>query len=200
MLAKGKMKLLISLAILLQAVGCVSSNQLQSPSANSTANANLVTSDAKAQPTPSPSAEPPTSTDNPLIIDRDLSEKVTLTNEWLELTPKEPLKAVRDTQEVTLFPDPPIKMVFDGNSNLVPGDGRVADIEAELIDSNGGTHQSRSGRSETMTGDLRITSRMLGFQDLPKDITYTKVRIRSSASYPVKKILWRCYNWSEVRQ
>ena len=130
------------------------------------------------------------------FIDRELSGRETLGREWLELTPKEPLKAVRDTQEVTLFPDPPIKMVYD--NGLVPADGRSADIEAELIGSNGITYRSTPGVSETMTGDLKVTSRSLDFKDLPKDVTYTKVRIKSSASYPVKKILWRCYNWSAV--
>ena len=129
-------------------------------------------------------------------IDRELSGKVTLTNEWLELSPGEPLKVERDNQEVTLFPDPPIKMVYD--NGLVPADGRAADIEAELVDSNGVTHRSSPGVSETMTGDLEVTSRSLGFEDLPRDVTYKKVRIKSSASYPVKKILWRCYNWSDI--
>lgn len=131
-------------------------------------------------------------------IDRELTGKVTLTGKWIELTPEEPLKVERDTQEVTLFPYPPIQMVFDDNNDLVPADGRAADIEAELIDSNGATHRSVPGRSQTMTGNLKITSRSLKFKDLPEEVTYTKVRIRSSASYPVKKILWRCYNWSDV--
>ena len=133
-------------------------------------------------------------------IDLEVSEKVTLTNEWLELIPNEPLKAARDTQEVTLFPDPPIKMVNDptGQRSLIPSDGRDADIEAELIGSNGITYRSTPGVSQTMTGNLRVTSRSLGFKDLPKDVTYPKVRIKSSASYPVKKILWRCYNWGDV--
>jgi len=126
-------------------------------------------------------------------IDRELSGPVTLNSEWLELTPKEPLKVQRDTQELTLFPDPPIKTV-DGNQ--IP----PADIEAELIDSKGEVHRSSPGLSETLTGNLQITSRSLGFKDLPRDITYKTVRIKSSAPYHVKKILWRCYNWSDARK
>ena len=132
------------------------------------------------------------------FIDQKLSGPVTLKEqEWLELSPEEPLKVERDTQEVTLFPDPPIQMVFNGN--LVPVNGSDADIEAELIDSNGVTHRSQPGRSATMTGDLKMTTRSLGFKDLPRGVAYKTVRIRSSAAYPVKKILWRCYNWSEAR-
>jgi hypothetical protein len=121
------------------------------------------------------------------FIDRQLSGRVTLTSEWLELKLTEPLKIARDTQELTLFPDPPI-----------PAEGRNADIEAELIGSDGTTYHSSPGLSETMTGNLKITSRSLGFKDLPDNVTYTKVRIKSSAPYPVSKILWRCYNWGEV--
>src|SRR5712691_3577588 len=123
-------------------------------------------------------------------IDRELSGPVTLNDEWLELTPKEPLKVQRDTQELTLFPDPPIKTV---NGDQVP----AVNIEAELIDSKGEVHRSSPGLSETLTGHLEITSRSLDFKDLPRDITYKTVRIRSSAPYHVKKILWRCYNWSD---
>jgi hypothetical protein len=135
-------------------------------------------------------------------IDRELSGPATLNDEWLELVPKEPLKAARDTQEVTLFPDPPIKMVDDptGKRSLIPLDGRAADIEAELIGSNGITYLSSPGESVIMTGDLRVTSRSLRFKDLPKDVTYNKVRIKSSATYPVGRILWRCFNWSDVNQ
>jgi hypothetical protein len=121
------------------------------------------------------------------FIDRQLSGRVTLTSEWFELKLTEPLKIARDTQELTLFPDPPIP---DGGPNV--------DIEAELIGSDGTTYHSRPGVSETLTGNLKITSRSLGFKDLPDNVTYIKVRIKSSVPYPVSKILWRCYNWGEV--
>ena len=136
------------------------------------------------------------------FIDRELSGPVTLKQEWLELNPKEPLKVARDTQELTLFPDPPIQMVDDPTHkrSLIPSDGREADIEAELLGSDGVTYRSTPGVSETMTGNLKVTSRLLGFRDLPKGVTFTKVRIKSSAPYPVKRILWRCYNWSDVHK
>jgi hypothetical protein len=194
------MKLLISLAILLQVVGCVGNNQLQSSNARNADSANLVTSNSRTPPPPSHSAAHSNSTDSPLIIDHELSGKVTLTNEWLELIPKDPLKVERNTQEVTLFPDPPIKMVDDptGQRSLIPADGRDATIEVELIDTNGMKYQSRPGYSRSMTGDLYVTSHSVDFKYLPKDVGFAKVRIRSSAKYPVKKILWRCYNWSDV--
>src|SRR5688500_14251089 len=68
-------------------------------------------------------------------IDRELSGTLRLKLEWLELTPEKNLIVERDTQEITLYPDPPIQMVFANNSSkLIPADGRSADIEAELID------------------------------------------------------------------
>ena len=121
------------------------------------------------------------------FIDRQLSGPVTLTSEWLELKPTEPLKIARDTHELTLFPDPPI-----------PDGGPSAVIEAELIGSDGTTYHSRPGVEQTLTGNLKITSRSLGFKDLPDNVTFTKVRIKSRTPYPVSKILWRCYNWGEV--
>jgi hypothetical protein len=132
-------------------------------------------------------------------IDRELSGAVTLNQNWLELTPSPPLAIARDTHELTLFPNPPIQMV-DGppHKGLIASDGRDADIEAELIGSNGLTYHSRPGVSETMTGDLKVDSRSLVFENLPGGVTYTRVRIKTSVPYPVKKILWRNYNWGSV--
>lgn len=123
-------------------------------------------------------------------IDVQLSGPVRITQQWLELTPKKPLKVQRDWQEITLFPSPPIK-TKDGN-------GPEFEIETELIDSEGRTYRPTPGLSETLTGNLTIVTRSLDFKDLPPDATFTKVRIKSNPPYPVKKILWRCYNWAEV--
>jgi hypothetical protein len=133
-------------------------------------------------------------------VDRELSGAATLNAEWLELNPSNPLKPDRDTQDVTLFPDPPIIMVENpnGQRDVKALDGRDAEIEAELIGSNGITYRSSPVLVEEMTRDLKVMSRTLHFPDLPKDITYVKLRIKSSVGYPVKKILWRCYNRSDV--
>jgi len=129
-----------------------------------------------------------------------LSGAATLSTEWLELNPSNPLKPERDTQDVTLFPDPPIIMVKNPNRqrDVMAVDGRDAEIEAELIGSNDITYRSSPVLVEEMTPDLKVISRTLHFPDLPKDITYIKIRIKSSVGYPVKKILWRCYNRSDV--
>ncbi|MDQ4119978.1 MAG: hypothetical protein M3209_00740 [Acidobacteriota bacterium] len=135
------------------------------------------------------------------FVDRELAGAVTLNQKWLELTPETPLTVERDTQEIMLYPDPPIKMVSgNAKSGLVSIDGRSADIDAELVDSNSVTYGSSPGATETMTGDLQVTSRSINFRNLPKGAVLKTVRIRSSASYPVNKILWRCYNWAEVHK
>lgn len=133
------------------------------------------------------------------FIDYELSGAVTLNQEWLEIEPKEALKVERDTQELTLYPDPPIQMKINENAKLIPVDGRSATIEVELTDSNDNIYTSSSG-GETMTGDLQITSRKLDFKNLPRDAVFKKVRIKSSSLYPVRKIIWRCYNWAEVHK
>jgi len=56
------------------------------------------------------------------------------------------------------------------------------------------------GYEQTMTGDLYITRHSVGFEDLPANVTYTKVRIKSSVPYPVKQILWRNYYWGWVHK
>jgi hypothetical protein len=135
-------------------------------------------------------------------LDVKLSGPVALNQNWLELTPPKPLTIARDTHEIALFPDPPIKMVDDptGKRSLIAADGRDATIEVELVGSNGVTYRSTPGVSETMTGDLKVTSRSLGFKDLPDGVTYARVRIKSSVPYPVKEIIWRNYNWASVHK
>lgn len=135
-------------------------------------------------------------------LDVKLSGAVTLNQSWLEITPPKPLTIARDTHEIALFPDPPIKMVDDTTAKrgLIASDGRDADIEAELVGSNGVTYHSRPGYEHSMTGDLYVTRHSVGFNDLPDEITFTKVRIKSSVPYPVKEILWRNYNWGSVHK
>jgi hypothetical protein len=143
-----------------------------------------------------------TSTCGLAYIDVQLSGPVTLNQRWLELTPSKPLTIARDTHEIALFPDPPIKMDDGppGKGGLISSDGRDAEIEAELVGSNGITYHSRPGYGQSMTGDLYVTQHSVDFKDLPGDVTYTKVRIKSSVPYPVKKILWRNYNWGSVHK
>src|SRR5437879_3094715 len=94
-------------------------------------------------------------------VDQEISGPTTLTSQWLELTPTDPMRVVRDTHEITLFPDPPIKMIDDpaGKRSLIPEDGREADIEAELVDGNGKIYHSQPGLSETATGDWKVVTR-----------------------------------------
>jgi|ERR1043166_2440798 hypothetical protein len=135
-------------------------------------------------------------------IDVQLSGPVRLNEDWLELTPQVPLTIARDTHEIALFPDPPIKMVDDptGKRSLIPSDGRDATIEAELVGSNGVTYHSQPGYEQSMTGDLYVAQHSVAFKDLSGDITYIKVRIKSSVPYPVKRILWRNYYWGSVHK
>ena len=135
-------------------------------------------------------------------LDVKLSGPVTLNQNWLELTPPKPLTIARDTHEIALFPDPPIKMVDDptGKRSLIATDGRDAEIEAELVGNNGVTYHSQPGYDQSMTGDMRVTRHSVDFKNLPDNVTYTKVRIKSSVPYPVKEILWRNYNWGTVHK
>lgn len=68
-------------------------------------------------------------------IDRELCGPVTLNKEWLEIIPNKPLNVERSHQEIILYPDPPIQMVFD--KNLIPANGLPANLEAELLATNG---------------------------------------------------------------
>ena len=130
------------------------------------------------------------------FIDRELSGPLTLKPEWLELTPIEPLRVERDTQQVTIFPDGPTKMVEDG-FDLIPRNGHPVHVEVELVDINGITHRS-DGDEANLTGSRFVISRSFFFGKPSKDMTFKTVRVRSSVPFRASKIVWRCFNFSDV--
>lgn len=131
-------------------------------------------------------------------LDREILGTTTLTTEWLEITPKEPLQASRRVQQVTLVLEPYIKK--DKNSwGIVLPDGSVVTLEVQIIDQYGNIYNLTAPEFISTPGTNKTIERSFGIYDLPQDRLYKAVRIRSSKSINVSRIIWRCYNPQDLK-
>src|SRR5437588_2998880 len=121
-------------------------------------------------------------------FDRTISGPVTITPEWTEIVPKEPLKAERQINNFILVFD--TSQLYEPNDNtngIRFPDGSVVTPEVQLID--------QGGRSYTLTSiGVSRNGMVLRYENLPQNISYRMVRIRSDKPIKVSKIYWRCYN------
>jgi hypothetical protein len=126
-------------------------------------------------------------------VERDISGPVTITTEWLEITPTEPLKPEREVNVVNLVFTTEYKPDYQSNG-LRLKDGALALLEVQLVDQYGKTY---------MLGIESMGPKGIGYglfdpishlESLPKDKVYPTVRIKSNKPIECSKIIWRSYN------
>jgi hypothetical protein len=124
-----------------------------------------------------------------------ISDSVTIGEEWVELHPESPLKAEKDSQIVYLDLEPPFTddMYRKGNGpnkgkGILMPDGDVINPEIEVIDQHGNTFKF------VYSGGIGIkpTYELPYPNELPRDRTYTTIRIRSPKPIKCKAIYWFC--------
>ena len=123
-------------------------------------------------------------------LDRTISGPVTITQEWTEIVPNEPLKAERQIQYLTLDVAEPFEPDYDSWGLRLP-DGAIVVPEVQLIDQNGNIYKLTSPALDNKGIGLRL-------RDLPKDRVYRAVRIRADKPIKVSRIYWHCYNQRDV--
>jgi len=118
-------------------------------------------------------------------IERKVSGPLTLSAEWQEITPREPLHPERMFQRI----------ILDLKESVVPDykvwglrlkDGAVVVAEVELV-SDGKTYTLKCRA-------LSAESMHFALNELPKDRVYSKVRIRAARPIKCSRIAWRCYD------
>lgn len=120
-------------------------------------------------------------------LDREISGPVTLTSEWIEIVPEEPLRPEREVQKILLDFAQPYESDHDAWKIRFP-DGSLVAPEVQLIDKNGNVFTSSKVASLGQTGmGLRMSS-------LPQDRVYLKLRLRSDKPIAISRIIWRCYD------
>ena len=134
------------------------------------------------------------------FLDRELSGPTVITSQWTEITPTEPLRTCREHQEVVLdisgFEGQQLDLT---NTGLKLPDGSVVLFDVQMIDERMNVF---TANGETLSGPLlgfSVHDELTRRESLPKDRAYVKVRIRSNRPIHSSRILWRCYNQSDMK-
>jgi hypothetical protein len=125
-----------------------------------------------------------------------ISGPITISEQWIELEPKSPLKVDQDLQMVVLELEAPFKYDFyeegrganKGQGILMP-DGEVINPEIEIVDSSGQKFSLvYSGARQTFSPvyDLPYPNKW------PPHAEYKSIRIRSDRPIKCKAIYWLC--------
>lgn len=129
----------------------------------------------------------------PNFTDRDIAGATTITSEWFEIKPDPALKISSKTPLVILKFEADYGVPDFVSQKLRYPDGTLGAPDVQLIDEQGnvfplhflmGQHRDRSG-SNTMGGAG------FGASDLPRDRSYSTLRIRSDKPMKCYKIIWR---------
>ena len=124
-----------------------------------------------------------------------ISGPVSISGEWIELRPEEPLKAEKTFQRVVLDLEPPLKydLMKEGNEpdagkGILMPDGEVINPEIEVIDQYGNTFglvwSGATGAAPSPTYSLPRTNK------LPRDREYKVIRLRSPKPIKCKAVYW----------
>jgi hypothetical protein len=126
--------------------------------------------------------------------DKEIYGAVTLTDQWLEINLKEPIKPEREITEVVIrFADETNYIVVLKEEKLRLPDGSPVFLEGQIFDKDGAAYELKlAGYNHSLV--------LLGSRDanhnsnMPKDKFYTKVRLKSTKPLKCRQIAWRNYN------
>jgi hypothetical protein len=132
------------------------------------------------------------------VVNQKIYGPVIIKDEWLEIIPKEPLKATRDVSEVILWFADRYEPKLELKGVRSP-DGRTITPEVQLVAQDGTTYQlTVSSLDETGIG-FRLHSFNSTPMSLPKDKIYSRVRVRSNSALKCSSIIWRNYNPRDMK-
>jgi hypothetical protein len=128
--------------------------------------------------------------------DYEVSGPVTISSEWLEITPEKPLRTGRQIHLIVIELDAAIKIERDGWGLILP-DGSVSKAEVQLVDQDGKIYylDHPAVWQDPSTG---TTLREFSSPDLPENKVYRAVRIRADKPIRCNRVFWRNYNQWDV--
>ena len=131
-------------------------------------------------------------------LDVEVCGPLTVTSDWVEVTPQAPLESSRQVQYLYLHTVEPFVPDYPSWGIRFP-DGSVVVPQVELIDRQGTAHPLKAS-----SFSLRDRSRTdiisgIGFRSpaLAGTGPYQRVRIRSDRNLKLSRIIWRNYNQSD---
>lgn len=126
---------------------------------------------------------------------RRIAKDISISSEWIRFEIQPPVKIKNKNQAILLG----IKDCWKDlhGKNLKLSDGTIINPQVEISDESGNTYYLKPGMSFGMPDtELQkwIVSEAAFRYSLPKDKTYTEVRVRSSEPFLCELISWNDYN------
>lgn len=131
-------------------------------------------------------------------VDREISGPIVISPDWVEIAPKNPLRAELVVQQVVIYVQRPIKESRDSWELILP-DGSKVIPEVQLIDEQGNVYDLTEPSGTQNPHSVEAFQRGFSNRTLPKDKVYKSVRVRSAKPVSVLKVVWRCYDPRDIK-
>ena len=123
--------------------------------------------------------------------DQLVSGAVTVSTEWVVITPKKQMSPTKQYQSLVLDVAEPLLQDNLHLENIRFADGSAVHPEAQIVDEYGNVHSLKMERAPTPS--IHENS-IVDFGSLPEDRAYTHLRLRSDRPLRLSKVLWHCFN------
>ncbi len=125
-------------------------------------------------------------------LDTEIAGPTTISSEWLEIVPKQPLRAERQIKNfIIVFDKSQSYEPLEGTYGVRLPDGSIAVPEVQLVDESAHIH---------VLTPIGVSADGVVFrdEDSREGSVYRAVKVRSSKPIKVSRIYWRCYNQWDV--
>jgi hypothetical protein len=133
------------------------------------------------------------------LVEREIARDVTIDKDWIEFTPKSPMKISRRFQSVTLgvndarYNTESDDMYLADGTNIMP-EVQISDLEGNWYHLKSGGYTARDFDHETSTFRVGTASFRARDPELPSDGEFKTIRIRSATPFTCKTVVWRNYD------
>lgn len=126
-----------------------------------------------------------------------VGENVLINSDWTEILPQQPLEIKKRLQRISLEVTCE-KHINHEDTLWSLEDGTIINPQIEIVDDFGNTFELEGGQANVTPKNSEIfIASSLGFSykncRIPKDRTYTKIRIRNDQTFLCPKIIWLNY-------
>ena len=118
----------------------------------------------------------------------EVASDLDISGDWVELTPRPPLKATRHTQHLTVLVDGYHRNPGDHPFRLHLPDGTTANLEVEIVEVGGESFRLRP--TVYASGGVGYTRSRAARPRQPGGTSYTKVRMRCDKPFRASKVIW----------